>query len=101
MVLCCCSFQPSLLVSMLLCASLKVQRCRYASIFHTSGATNYPISSVGGHPLIVQVYVFAMIFLLCAVASTLSYFEWNRKTLCIKLDVLKLSLSPLALACPA
>ena len=60
----------------------------FIPLVHT---TNYPISSVGGHSLIVQVYVFAMIFLLCAVTSTLSYFEWNRKTLCIKLDVPKVS----------
>ena len=64
----------------------------FIPLVHTA---NYPISSVGGHSLIVQVYVFAMIFLLCAVVSTLAYFECNRKALCIKLEV------PLALACPA
>ena len=60
----------------------------FIPLVHTA---NYPISSVGGQPLIVPVYVFAMIFLLCAVVSTLSYFEWYQKTLYIKLEVLKVS----------
>ena len=60
----------------------------FIPLVHT---TNYPICSVGGQPLIVQVYVFAMIFQLCAVTSTLAYFEWNQKTLYIKLEVLKVS----------
>ena len=35
--------------------------------------------------------ILTMIFLLCAVVSTLVYFEWNQKTLYIKLDELKVS----------
>ena len=63
MVLCCCSFQPSLLVSMLLCVSLKVQRCRYASIFHTSGAEEIRQSHVtasGMHLSTHFVYLFSI-----------------------------------------
>ena len=62
-----------------------------ASFIPLVHAANHPISSVGGALTDSAGVCVCNDFLLCVVVSTLAYFEWNRKTLYIKLVVLKVS----------